>query len=311
MKLMKKCFAGLIYSLLLTISIQASAPLSGDSLLIAVGDRFFDRRNFTAAITEYQRLLFFNPHPPLAPYAFYKMGQSYLHLGQYRRAVLFLRRALMFPAKKNTRLKLRLQLALAFLEGQRYDLAALEFFKMESRTQDETLKLTAQLFRGLIYIRQQNWKEARKVLRKLNDHPRCHFQETLQAIDRLLTRLMEKPRLKNPRTARLLSTLLPGAGQMYTGHFFLGVDALVLNGANTYLVWQTIVNRNYLDLGLSVALLWLRYYEGSRIRAEMLAHKVNREYQERMTRRLYRSLQELADCLPAFSTRLTWEDFIP
>jgi len=303
--------AGLICSLFFVISGAGWVTASEDRRLLEVGDQFFRSENYAAAITEYQRLLFFWPKTPYRPYVYYRMGKAYQQLGNDRFAISFLKRGLMLASSRPLKWRLRFHLAWAFLEAEKYDLAVLEFFKIETGSGDEALRKAARLFRGLVYVHQHNWSEAKKVFTALQVERSCAADSmVLITIGHLLNRLIEKPQVKNPRTAKWLSTFLPGAGQWYSGHFFMAVDALALNGTNTYLMWRSLVSRNYVDLGLTFTLLWWRYYQGNRFRAEQLARKTNQEYQLAMTQQLFQAIQQLTDCVPTVPLDLQLADFL-
>ena len=307
-----KFIAGLICSLFIVVRGSGLSVSTEERRLLEVGDQFFQSENYTAAITEYQRLLLFWPQTAYLPYVYYRMGLAYQRLGEDRLAISFLKRGMMLAPSAELKWRLRFQLAWAFLGSGKYDLAVLEFFKIETGVKDVRLQKAARLFRGLVYVHQHNWIEARKVFTMLQtDHACDEDSIALVTINNRLARLIEKPQVKDPRIAKWLSTFLPGAGQLYSGYLFMAFNALALNGANTYFVWRSLMRQNYLDLGLTVTLLWWRYYHGNRFRAEYLARKANLEYQQSMTQQLYRAIQQLSDCLPEVELELQLEDFVP
>jgi hypothetical protein len=47
--------------------------------------------------------------------------------------------------------------------------------------------------------------------------------------------LLKRPRLLNPKTAAIISYIVPGSGQMYSGHVLRGLSSIILQGgAGTY-----------------------------------------------------------------------------
>ncbi|HID32272.1 MAG TPA: hypothetical protein EYP24_02710 [bacterium (Candidatus Stahlbacteria)] len=73
--------------------------------------------------------------------------------------------------------------------------------------------------------------------------------------------------LKNDKMGLLLSSLIPGTGEIYGGKPLLGLIDLTMNGATAYLLFRSIKNRNLLDGLIILYFLSFRFYNGSRINA--------------------------------------------
>lgn len=119
-------------------------------------------------------------------------------------------------------------------------------------------------------------------------HPVVHHNaEALQTA----IRSTGEPHMKNVETAKTLSRILPGAGQIYSGDIGDGLSAFVVNAAIINQVkewWES-------DFHLGAAfLVWqgvLRFYKGNIYNAEVAATATNDRLRERFLSRLEQSQQ--------------------
>ena len=77
----------------------------------------------------------------------------------------------------------------------------------------------------------------------------------------------------NPRTARILSMIIPGAGQFYAGDIKNGINSFLLTGIFITIGITVAINYSILD-GIASAVPWFqRYYMGGYQRAEIIARE--------------------------------------
>ena len=123
------------------------------------------------------------------------------------------------------------------------------------------LRQRARFLRGVAYLYQFKWEQARLVFQ-------TYFDEIPDAaraaakIDALFSEAINLPQ-KSEKVARLLSTFLPGLGQTYAGDWKNGLNALLLNGVLGYITLDAAIERDYDDALLSffLSLLSLLYGE--------------------------------------------------
>jgi TM2 domain-containing membrane protein YozV len=105
-----------------------------------------------------------------------------------------------------------------------------------------------------------------------------------------LFRQAERVARKSPKTARLLSMFLPGAGQFYAGDIKNGLNSLLLNGLLGYWFVATGINYSFIDAGATVTPWLFRYYGGGIRRAgEILETKK----EERLKKTFQKVLQTI------------------
>ncbi len=309
-KFNKKFGIGLAFSLLFCILQWAHAQPTPDSLVVAVGDRFFAVQNYPAAITEYQRALYLNPRTSYQPYLWLQMARCYKQLGNYTTSADYLKKILHFPLSPSVRETIRFHLALTYLLAQKPALANLEFFKLEKQTADSLREVTFRAFRLLTLILQHQWALALQEARQLRPLFSAEAQPILQRIIAQLSELAEHPHLKSPTIAHRLSTILPGSGQIYAGDWRNGINAFLLNAGTVYLLWQSITIGSWLDLALIGSFVWWRYYEGNRVRTTLIVQKRNAKYIHSMTNNLLTDLQQLGQFLPPIALEIPKQKLI-
>ena len=90
-----------------------------------------------------------------------------------------------------------------------------------------------------------------------------------------------------------MSTILPGAGQVYVGDWRGGLNALVLNGALGFLTVDAVLDGYYMDAALWGGLIFWRYYRGNTFRAGQAAEQSNLQESRRAAEAILQRLQEI------------------
>ena len=244
------------------------------------GDRLFALEDYDAAITEYKRFLFFNPDHPQLNEVQFKIGLAYRAQEWWADAAEAMIAAIQQTTEAELQAEMRVELAVTLIASGAYDLALIELVKVSMQTRSVQLQQRARFLRGVVYLYQFKWEQARSVFR-------TYFDGTPGAaeIDVIfLDTLNRTP--KSERTARLLSTFLPGLGQTYAGDWKNGLNALLLNGVLGYITLDAAIERDYDDAILSFVFLSYRYYMGNRYRAAEAAQafndQANRQYADKI-----------------------------
>ena len=94
--------------------------------------------------------------------------------------------------------------------------------------------------------------------------------------------VLESIKGPKPKKARILSTFLPGLGQLYAGDIKNGINSFVLTGVLFVLGINTAINLTLLDALMTVAPWFQRYYMGGYNRAENIAAEKFKEKQNRV-----------------------------
>jgi len=239
-----------------------------------LGDLFFSRANYDAAITEYKRFRFFAVDSSKLSYAYYRIGLAYRNQRRWQRAVDAHRASVESAPNDSIQDERKVDLAVTHIGYGNYSCAEVLLLRLENFSRFPNIRRRASFLRAVNYIYQFRWKDGRAALGE-DGTGDCRVIDSLLAVG-------EEFRYKSPRTALILSTIIPGAGQIYTGEFSKGINILLLNGAIGYLMIYRLIRHDYLNAIIIYYLLFRRYYLGAKWRAAMAA----REYNLRKNRKL-------------------------
>ncbi len=257
-------------------AIAEASPLS-------LGRHFTEQGNYDAAITEYKRFLFFHPEDTRVGEVYYNIALAYRAQGLWTEAVAAFRAATHLTTDAETKSAYQLELAVTLIAVQDYDLARLELIKVTMRTSSAQLYRRALFLQAVAYVYQFRWEEARESLRNYTADER---------LDILFDAAPAMP-LKSARLARVLSTIFPGAGQVYVGDWGGGLNALLLNGALGFLTIDAALDGYYIDAVLWGGLIFWRYYRGNTFRAGHAAEQFNLQESRRAADAILQRLQQI------------------
>ena len=273
----------------ITLLFFAAVSVSASDPALDLGDYFFVRENYDAAITEYKRFLFFSADDPRVDEVQFKIGLAYRSQKWWLEAAEAMIAAIQRTTETELQAERRVELAVTLIASGAYDLALVELIKADMQSQSARLRQRARFLRGVAYLYQFKWEQARSVFQ-------VYFDEIPSAagaaaeIDTLFLDALNRSQ-KSEKAARLLSTFLPGLGQTYAGDWKNGLNALLLNGVLGYITLDAAIERDYDDALLSFFFLFYRYYAGNRYRAVEAAQTFN-DWENR--RHVEKILQALA-----------------
>lgn len=144
------------------------------------------------AIDTFETLLQKHPQSPFASRAYYQLGVSYFLMEQFSDAVQFLQKTL-------------------------------------PRITDARLHTEAKQLIGLAYLMQKQWREADEVFMALQAPAMAIGTDKAAMYRQYAVQGANLPN-RNPFLAGLLSTMLPGAGRLYTGRTGDAIASLIIVG---------------------------------------------------------------------------------
>ena len=277
------CFV--FFFLIFLFSIFCSFNATAEELPLSLGKYLFAQANYDAAITEYKRFLFFHPDDPRIGEVYQNIGLAYRAQGLWVEATNSLRTAVHHATDSESKSEYQLELAVTLIAMEDYDLAQLALIKTTLQAPSALLYRRALFLRGVAYIYQFRWDEAREVLRDWRNDKK---------LGALFDAVVNVPQ-KSVGVARLLSTILPGAGQVYAGNWRSGLNAFLLNSTLGFLTVDAAFDRHYSDALLWGVLAFWRYYQGNTFRAGEAAKQFNEQQIQQAAEAILQRLQEMAD----------------
>ncbi len=268
--------------------------------LLAEGDYF-------RAITEYKRFLFLYPYHPLAKEASYNIGLAYFRGQEWEEAILQFRQVMEdYPGEEIAGEALFMIGESYYRQGD-YESAIQVYQAVTAQFPPETLGGRAQYRLGWSLLRLRQWSDASKLFGQVD--PQSPYFPSAQALAQEAKQGFTLPR-KSPPLAGFLSSMLPGAGQAYTGRYRDALVALLLNGAFIAGGIEAIRAGNEALAG-AIFFFEAGWYMGNIYGAVNAAHKQNRDTEDQFLRGLElehgQTLRTIGKKTLPFVLQFSWE----
>ena len=222
-------------------------------------DSLFQEGDYLNAAHEYKRFLFLHPHAPQIDFVAFRVAASYQNAGKLEdaiRAYQFLidtypKSVLIERAKNN--------IAQCHVLSSDSDLglASLERFLSEHKT--SSLAPRVQFTIGMLLMDKGEWARASRAWNEVHStYPESSFAKVSERLARKIKAADTLPR-RSPTIAGMLSALVPGSGQVYSGRmtdgFYTFVGMVVLGSASFY-----YADQERYEVAIPVGVLSLFFY---------------------------------------------------
>ncbi len=259
-----------VFFLALPLPAAAGVPQAGE--LMAFADHLFEQGDYYRAITEYERVLFHHSGHALADRARFQIALAYFKGDKLDQAIKRFRELARDPAGgENSRAALLMLGEAQYRKGdlERAAESYAEFlaaFPGDPRAEGARIKL------GLALLRKGEWQQAAEELRQMPEGVPLR-QQALE----LAAAAEGYPGIprRSPALAGALSTVLPGAGQLYVGRPGDALTSFLLNGV---FIWATVeaFQQDHDAAGGILLFFETGWYLGNIYNAVSSAHKYNR-----------------------------------
>lgn len=221
--------------------------------------------NYNTAINAYQRVLFFDKQN-LYPEIYHQLGNCYFETGNYEQAAESYNLAYYSIKNDSIKHEVLFKRTSSLLLANNYQFALIELFSL-----DDSLSIYFEqkknFYFGITYFGLNQFDLAEKhLLLSIDDD---YLQQKSEL--RELFKKNKKIDRVNPKTAKILSMIIPGLGQFYSGDIKNGFNSFLLTGAFVALYINTSLNFSIIEAYLSVFPWYQRYYTGGFKRAEINA----------------------------------------
>jgi tetratricopeptide (TPR) repeat protein len=263
-KLKSVCLKALPIFLLLCLNIGAS------NKVLPIADSFRANHFYNEAVTEYLRYLFFNPDCDAADEIYSSLGFCLAGMEQWEQAFKAMDQAFDRSGNDSLTRQRRVDRAVVLMAAGKFDESQFDLMNAAHRSAYKNITDRADILLFLSTLLTKDWPTASQLY-----HDKIKL--LISSSDSLEAALLVavESNYKSPSKAQLLSTLIPGLGQVYCGRWLDGLNALLLNGALGYLTIDCFAGENYTGGILSFVFLFHRYYNGNRGRAYNVALEYN------------------------------------
>jgi hypothetical protein len=248
--------------LFVSVFFLVSVPTVWGSNEIGYGVYLYKHGNYTGAILELERYIYYNPVDPYTPYLQLLVGLSYANEAQYIRAFsslsdLDLSAESIQDHKKREALlcESQFQRLNILFRQKRFSDFQLETEKIEENCFDIDRRIEEYIYymASARYIFDFQWEEALAVVKE-SGFPKGQLKEDLIGdIDSMIDH-----REKSPVVGGLLS-VIPGLGHLYAGRYSDGARSLLFNTAFTTLSVFSFRERQYVLAGIFTTIEALLY----------------------------------------------------
>lgn len=224
----------------------------------------YENENYFDAVTEFKRLSYFDSLNSYGYESNYYIGSSYKYGGFYDNAIRYLRTAEKFTKDQNEKFQLEVEIVKANILRRTFEQGLLLLDELENKITNTSQLDEINYWRGWAYMLSDQWERASLHFSRIDpDHPLKNLADQV-ADDKYSVTF-----------AKLISYILPGFGQFYTGEYISGIMSLGWNILLGYLTIDAFVEDRIFD-GVAVGgLLWLRFYRGNVQNAEKFAEQKN------------------------------------
>ncbi|MEW6196143.1 MAG: hypothetical protein AB1521_13420 [Bacteroidota bacterium] len=257
---MKRFFSTyLLFALSLSIYAQDNLSIQFDyaNTLYKTG-QYFD------AITEFKRLLFFSPQKKYSYDANILIGKCYKAGAKFDDAIKYFSVAELNTNSAEQKIEAKFQIVRANILRRTTNRALEILNELEKEISQKQLLDSVNYWKGWSYIFADNWKEASAAFGKIKSN-----HELKKLCDQI-----ENDKVSVTFT-KVISYILPGSGQIYTGNILPGLMSFGWNILGGYLTVNSFVEDRVFDGAVIGSLIWLRFYRGNIQGAENSAIQKN------------------------------------
>lgn len=234
----------------------------------------YEQGSYDEAIEHFRRLSYFEPEEYTH---YYYLGKSYAQLQEYDKGVNFYNRAISNCTDGSISADITFELAQLHMQFKAYDYAALTLWNL--RENNLYVKDRKLFYLGFIELLKNDYAEAEALFQKLSYIDSTDY-EALASQLHVMEKKMKHP---HPKRAKLLSALLPGLGQTYSGDVVGAANSFLLIGGLTTLFIYVQLQLSLVDAILSIYPWYQRYYIGGTDNAANAAIKRREEKRQEQT----------------------------
>jgi outer membrane protein assembly factor BamD (BamD/ComL family)/TM2 domain-containing membrane protein YozV len=245
-----------------------------DDVQLKLADAFMSQGEYYRAVTEYKKFLILFPGSPNGDYALFNMGMAYFRGEEYKHAVDVFASVGQKYGKSNSAAGAGYYEGLSYVKLNTPNMAGKAFDRVVALYPSSGYAPTAIIGKSLLLFDEQDITGSRNVLEQfLASYPNNTRVENVREAISLLDQMGELPR-KSPFLAGAMSAVIPGSGQIYSGHYGDGITAFILNGLFIAGTVVAIEQENCAVAGI-VGVIGLPFYAGNIYGAANAATKWN------------------------------------
>ena len=255
----------IIYLISLLFTTTLTGQKQEESFQIALEN--FHSENYDLCIPYFKRIAFFeSDNITNLNY----LAESYNKIKSYDNALVHY--SLMYNLLSNDSLKNEVcfEMAKCYMSQEKYDYAEIEILNIKELNNYFKSRKNYYLF--LIYLNKREFELSKNYFINSREFSELNINQ----INSAFSKLEKKIRRTNPKVASVLSMVIPGSGQVFSGNFSSGINSLLLTTTALSIFTIISIRYSYVDAILSVFPYYQRYHVGGVINAINFAEEKNR-----------------------------------
>ncbi len=278
-------FSAVIFSLLAAVTARAQTV----EQTFQFANRLYAEADYKECIKYYERVLFFG-EGNFSTECYEHIGNCYTELLNPEKANEYYQLTYYSTDNDSIKNEMLFNRSFNFLKAKKFKLALQELMSL-SEHQPDDLQKKKNLYFAIAYFGDANYTLSENYFKQLIP---ATDSVSLQNLNYLFSK-NEKLNRKSPKTARILSMIIPGAGQLYAGDIKNGVNSLLLTGGFALLFVNTAFSYSYVDALTAAGPWFYRYYYGGFRRAETITISRVELKRARLYTQIMNSIQQYAE----------------
>ena len=219
----------LLFSAVFLSVANAGAPLDyySPENILKFADFLYAQGDYLRAADEYQRYLFYQPQERAQIQ--YKIAICYRFGGKTEQAIEGFEALLRTDPESPLASRAYYQIGATYFSMNQFDQSVQLLREVLPRITDARQHAEAEQLIGLSYLRQKRWAEASRLFETLQKSDIIQIREKAE-VYHIYAQNGENLPIRSPFLAGTLSTVIPGAGRLYTGRFGDALNTLFTVG---------------------------------------------------------------------------------
>jgi hypothetical protein len=254
---------GILLLTIFSFLVQLSSQTFEETINFA--DKQYNLANYQLAVKEYQRALYFS-NGIKVDYLYRQIAHSFFKNQQFSQANYFYDLSYKSTINDSLKSEIIFNKSQCFLLSGDYKRSVYELTGLGNKLSDY-FEDKRNFYYGVSYFGLEEFKKSEEYFLLLVNEDSGSYQEIKELFS--LKKNLYKP---NPITAKTLSMILPGSGQIYSGDFKNGFNSILLTGGLATLGVLMYNQYSLLDAILTVFPWFFRYYQGGYEKVKNIAH---------------------------------------
>ncbi len=237
-------------------------------------EHLFNHKDYSSAVEEFKRFIYFFPDDKRTETAEYKIGLSHFHTKDFKEALDYFVKIQKKSVSGEIGFKSGLMISQIYEKLNDTRSAADSLHSLLSVTKDINRRDKIYYQLGWLFLETGDANQARRFFGNITKPNQQIFE--IELLNDQLDEFKNIPQ-KEPLVAGLLS-IVPGGGYLYCGRYQDALVAFVINSALIYGAYESF-DKNLYALGGIVSAVELGFYAGSMYGGVSSAHKYNKAKQ--------------------------------